>query len=64
MPDCYKTIGKHLFIAYPLYAETYNPIIILANTQEEAETIASEHWRDRKLLVRRVWQLENPQVYE
>lgn len=48
MQDCYKTIGKHMFIAYPLYAET----------------IASEHWCGRKLLVRRVRQLENPQVYE
>ena len=64
MQECYKTIGKHLFIAYPLYAETYNPIIILANTQEEAEKIASEHWHDRKLLVRRAQQLENAQVYE
>lgn len=64
MQDCYKTIGKHMFIAYPLYAETYDPIIILANTQEEAENIASKHWHDRKLLVRRAQQLENAQVYE
>lgn len=64
MQDCYKVIGKHMFLSYPIYSVLYEPIIILANTQEEAENIASEHWCGRKFLVRRARQLENPQVYD
>ena len=56
--EAYQIIGKHLFVAYPVYMENPQQIIIIA------ENIAERHWPDRKLCVRQVRQLENAQIYD
>lgn len=60
----YQTIGKHLFVAYPVYVENPQQIIIIANTLGQAENVAERHWPDRTLCVRQVRQLENVQIYD
>lgn len=62
--EAYQIIGKHLFVAYPVYVENPQQIIIIANTLGQAENVAERHWPDRKLCVRQVRQLENVQIYD
>lgn len=62
--EAYQIIGKHLFIAYPVYVENPQQIIIIADTLDQAENVAERHWPDRKLCVRQVRQLENAQIYD
>lgn len=49
--EAYQTIGKHLFVAYPVYMENPQQIIIIADTLGQAENVAKRHLPDRKLCV-------------
>ena len=62
--EAYQVLSKHLFVAYPIYMENPQQIIIIADTLDQAEILAQRHWPDRHLRVRRVQQLESIQIYE
>ena len=62
--EAFQVIGKHLFVAYAVYMENPQRIIIIADTLDQAENAAERHWPDRKLCVRQARQLENVQIYD
>lgn len=41
--EAYFTIAKHIFIAYKTYAENFDPLIILANNEDEAREKAAKY---------------------
>lgn len=62
--ECYETIARHIFIAYYVYSETYEPFIILADDLEEAKTIVQQRWPNRKMRISPVHQQGHPQIYD
>lgn len=42
--EAYSIIAKHIFAAYKTYEEDFNPLIILADTKEEAKEKAIKHF--------------------
>ena len=62
--ECYETIARHIFIAYPAYSRIYEPFIILADDLEEAKTIVQQRWPDREMRISQAHQLGHPQLYD
>ena len=62
--ECYETIARHIFIAYHVYSETYEPFIILADDLEEAKTIVQQRWPDRKMRISQAHQAGHSQIYD
>ena len=42
--EVYNIIAKHIFAVYKTYTEDFNPLIILADTKEEAKEKAIKHF--------------------
>ena len=62
--ECYETIARHIFIAYSVYSETYEPFIILADDLEEAKIIVQQQWPDREMRISQAHQAGHPQIYD
>ena len=62
--ESYEIIARHIFIAYHVYSETYEPFIILADDLEEAKNIVQQRWPDRKMRISQVHQAGHPQIYD
>ena len=62
--QAFRTIAKHIYIAYPTYSTERKSILVLADGMGEAKKLAAEHLRRSLITVRPVGTTTNVQVYE
>ena len=61
----YRAVSKHIFLAYPTYSdERRREIVILANDEVEARTMASDYLNVVFVTVRALTSTDDPQVYK
>lgn len=61
MEQAYRTIGRHLYVAYLTYGG--KSILIIANTASEAKEKACEFFGLSLVTVARVADTSDPQIY-
>lgn len=62
--QAFRTIAKHMYIAYPTYSTERKSILVLADEIGEARKLASEYFQRSLITVRLVDTTTNAQVYE
>lgn len=60
----YRTVAKHIFIAYPTYSTSRNEIVILADNDGEARMKAVEFFQRSIITVKPIEPTKDQQVYE
>lgn len=62
--QAFRTIAKHMYIAYPTYSTERKSILVLADGMGEARKLAAEYLQRSLITVRLVGTTTNAQVYE
>lgn len=62
--QAFRTIAKHMYIAYPTYSTERKSILVLADEMGEARKLAAEYFQRSLITVRLVGTTTNAQVYE
>lgn len=61
----YRAVSKRIFLAYPTYSdERRREIIVLADNEAEARTIASDYLKVVFVTVRALTPTDDPQAYK
>ena len=61
--EAYRTVAKHIFVAYPTYSVQPPYIIILADDRGEAWTKARNYYQDRNVTLVSLLTTDIPNVY-
>lgn len=61
--EAYHVVGKHIYTAFRMYTGSHQ-IIILADNKEEARQKAVSFLGVSTVVVRRITQTKDPQIYE
>lgn len=62
--QAYRTIAKHIYVAYPTYSSERRMLVVLADEIGEAKKLAAEHLQRSLITVRLIDTTTNAQVYE
>ncbi len=62
--QAFRTVAKHIYIAYPTYSTSRTEIVVLADSEGEARMLASGYFQRSLIMVKPVEATKNAQIYE